>query len=135
MEDEQKKRLNELAQKWLEAKEAEQGWADQRSAIEAEILELAPSKDDGTITTKTGAFKVKTTGRIYRKVDAEAWEAVKGEIPEELHAVVEYKPKVSTKGFKWIAEHHPDLLAGPLAKAITSTPGKTGISIEAEGDQ
>lgn len=129
MEDAKEEALAELAQKWLEAKEAEAGWADVRARLEAEILELAEVKEEGSKTTNVGRFKVRTTARVYRSVDAEAWEQLRDSIPEDMRDVVEYKPKVNTRGFKWIRDNAPEVFER-LAEAITSKQGKTGVNIE-----
>lgn len=102
--------------------------------IEAVLGDFGLVKEEGSKTTHAGAFKVTATGRMYRKVDAEKWENIKGVLTEEGLAVVEYKPKVSTKGFKWLRDNDPSEFK-KICAAVTETPGKTGIKIERKSEE
>lgn len=135
MDEIDKMALAQLAQELAEADENEKAWKERRKNLQSDILKYVEVKPEGSSTHDFGTFKVKTTGRINRNVNAAKWDEIKGDIPEELHAIIEYKPKVSTKGFRWVMENNPGLMA-TLSQAITSKPGSPSVSVEfTDGDK
>lgn len=120
--------IDTLAARWAAAKEEEGDARDRRLAIEGEIVALLGVKEEGSTTHKGELFKITTKGSIYRKIDAGRWGEIVEQVPESMRAVVRYKPEVDPKGYKWIADNRPDVL-GIIAAAITTTPGKPGVTI------
>lgn len=119
--------LNELCQKWLAAKARERQAAEERGKIEAQIIALTGQKAEGSQTHDAGAgFKVVVKGVMNRKMDWDAWEKIKDQIPAELRPV-KMKPTLDETGVKWLQENRVDLYA---LLPITATPGKTGVEIK-----
>ena len=124
--------LDYLAERWLEAKEAEKNANAWRLEIEGKILKLSPAKEEGstTITLPTG-LKLKTTGKLSYKVDIDYLDAM---LTITAAWPTEYKPvKTEIKADETILKHiratRPDLWRA-IAQAITTKPAKTAITVE-----
>ncbi|MEY5100861.1 MAG: hypothetical protein RJA36_3580, partial [Pseudomonadota bacterium] len=62
----------ELAEKWLAAKQAEEVAKSLRSKAEEELLAVLPAREEGTTTTALpNGLRVKTTGKMSYKADLE----------------------------------------------------------------
>ena len=119
--------IDALAAGWLEAKAAEVAANKRRMDIEAQLTEALDVKDEGSKTHKLTNYKVTLKQPVYRKVDADEWERVRGAVPEMLRPV-KTKVEADPAGMKWLAEHHPALWA-KIASAFTTTKGKVGVEV------
>lgn len=123
--------LDYLAERWLEAKEAEKNANAWRLDIESKILKISPAKEEGTssITLPTG-LKIKTTGKLSYKADLDALLTITAAWPTE------YKPvKTEIKADETVLKHiratRPDLWR-EITPAVTTKPAKTAILVETE---
>ena len=123
--------LDYLAERWLEAKEAEKNANAWRLDIEGKILQISPAKEEGStsIILPTG-LKLKTTGKLSYKADLDVLLTITAPWPTE------YKPvKTEIKADETILKHiratRPDLWQA-IAIAITTKPAKTAITVETE---
>lgn len=119
-----------LAKRWYTAKQREAELAAERLAIEAELAGLVESRSDGQVTSRIDGWKITVKCPINRTIDADAWEAIKEQIPTDLQPV-KTKLAVDEKGCRYLAAEKPDIWA-ICSKAITEKPGKPGFTIEPE---
>lgn len=120
--------LEQLCASWMTAKAAETQAASERVAIEDQIIAITGKRDEGAQTVTAANYKITITGKLSRKMDWQAWENVKAQIPEELRPV-KLKPELDEKGVKWLAQHQPDYYR---LLPIEVKPAKTAISIKTE---
>ena len=121
-------KIDELAIKWSIAKQKEDAARDERVAVEKQIIELHPAREEGSETFATPqGVKISLTGKLTYKAD----------LPKLLeltqHWPVEAKPiktevKVDESILKALREHAPDSWL-QIAPAITVTPAKTGVKV------
>jgi hypothetical protein len=121
--------MNELAQMWLRAKQAEKDATEDRRDIEDHIKKLARIADslDSTETVEPGQYVIKIAGRIDRKVDGEKVQELASEhgLSEHLATLFRWKPEINMSAWKAADE----TITGPLAGAITAKPGRASFSI------
>jgi hypothetical protein len=121
--------MNELAQMWLRAKQAEKDATEDRRDIEDHIKKLARIAEnlDGTETVEPGKFIIKIAGRIDRKVDGDKVQELAAEhgLTEHLATLFRWKPELNMSAWKAADE----TITGPLAGAITAKPGRPSFSI------
>jgi hypothetical protein len=121
--------MNELAQMWLRAKQAEKDATEDRRDIEDHIKKLARIADslDSTETLEPGQYVIKIAGRIDRKVDGEKVQELAAEhgLSEHLATLFRWKPEINMSAWKAADE----TITGPLAGAITAKPGRASFSI------
>ena len=120
--------VSALAQSWLDAKNAETKAQKLRYSIEAQLAEALEVKDEGAIAHNIEGYKVTLTQPVTRKLDARAWEMVKGDCPENLHPV-KVKLEADATGAKWLAANEPDIWR-KIASAFETKPGKIGTKVE-----
>ena len=121
------KDVEEMAELWLQAKAAEDKTKQWRVAVEEALDALLGHKPEGSKTHTAGPFKITLTGKLYRKMDWEAWEGIKAQVPDELRPT-RLVEELDEQGVKWLSEHRPELYA-VVAQAITTTPGKVGVKV------
>lgn len=121
-------RIDELAIKWSIAKQAEEKARDERVAVEQEILQLTPAREEGsqTITTQRGV-KITTTGKLTYKCDITQLVALTKAWPAES-IPVKTEVKADESILKALREHSPDAWR-QIAPAITVMPAKTGVRV------
>jgi hypothetical protein len=121
--------MNELAQMWLRAKQAEKDATEDRRDIEDHIKKLARIADslDSTETVEPGQYVIKIAGRIDRKVDGDKVQELAAEhgLSEHLATLFRWKPEINMSAWKAADE----TITGPLAGAITAKPGRASFSI------
>jgi hypothetical protein len=121
--------MNELAQMWLRAKQAEKDATEDRRDIEDHIKKLARIAEnlDGTETVEPGQYVIKIAGRIDRKVDGDKVQELAAEhgLSEHLATLFRWKPELNMSAWKAADEK----ITGPLAGAITAKPGRPSFSI------
>lgn len=121
--------MNELAQMWLRAKQAEKDATEDRRDIEDHIKKLARIAEnlDSTETVEPGQYVIKIAGRIDRKVDGEKVQELAAEhgLSEHLATLFRWKPELNMSAWKAADE----TITGPLAGAITANPGRPSFKI------
>ena len=120
--------LDLAAQTWRECKAAEDVARERRIDAEQKIIEILGVAEEGATTQKTEFFAVTTTGKLIRSLDIAAWEAVRGDVPDEISPVV-YKPSLDLRKLRAIETTNPSVYKIVLC-ALTVKPGKPAISVE-----
>lgn len=118
-----------IYQKWIDAKAAEASAIEARRAIEDELRNTlsVPDALDGTKNYEEEGYNVKVVGRIDRKVDADKLQELAAEsgLSDHLSSLFRWTPSINMGAWKAAAEN----ITGPLARAITSKPGRPSFSI------
>lgn len=98
---------------------------------ESALLAAVGHKPEGSFTVNVGDFKVTTTGKINRTINAEIWEQIKAQIPPALagRLIKPSKPELSLTEFRYIELNEPVYL-DLISKAITAKPAKPSISVK-----
>jgi len=122
-------KLNALGRQRLEIDRALAAMADQRAKVDAEIVALVGQKVEGAQTVTTGRYKITTTGRINRTVDAKTWASVLGKLPRRWHSVVKSDPVVVVSKLRDCQQNDPASFK-QIARAMVSKPGKVGLKVE-----
>ena len=122
-------KLDALATAWTAAKEAERVAVENRRELEDQMREMVGFAEttEGTATTDAGQYRIKITGRIDRKVDAELVQELAAEngLTEHLGALFRWKPELNLSAWKSADESITRALSG----AITAKPGRPSFSI------
>lgn len=118
-----------LCADWLAAKSAETKAQKQRIAIEAQLAQALDVPAEGSKTHNLENYKVVLTQPVSRKLDAKAWEKLKGKIPTNLHPV-NIKVEADPTGCKYLLKEMPQSWA-QIAPAFETKPGKIGVKVEA----
>ena len=121
---------DDLAGLWLKAKEDERMATDRRRMIEerlARFLEVSKALE-GTQTHEADGYRIKVTGRMNRKVDAEKLQELATEhgVFDHLSQLFRWKPEINAKAWKATSE----AITRPLTEAITTQPGRPSFQIE-----
>ena len=123
------KTIEQLAEEWEQIKAAEDQIKTRRREIEDEITELLnlPKDLDQQKTHDAGFYKLKVTGRIDRKVDADKLQALAEEagLTEHLGSLFRWKPEINLPAWK---AAHTDI-TGPLLDAITTKAARPSYAI------
>jgi len=110
---------------WQAFKDAEREAQECRRNLEDEIAKLLaiPADLDGTVTH--GDLKI--TGRIDRKVDADLLQqlALDAGLTDHLSQLFRWKPEINRKAW----DHADESITRPLARAITSKPGRPSFAL------
>ena len=125
--------IDTIAAELEAAKIAEARATAARIDLESQLVALVGVRDEGSQTHRGDAYKVTITGVINRRVDVAALDAVASAMPRALfEQVFRYKPEVIAAGVRYLMNNEPEAYA-LAAQAITATPGKPGVKIEAFG--
>lgn len=121
--------IEALCKSWLEAKRQEKEAQDNRRAIEDQLIEafgVSPALD-GSETHDLETIKVKVTGRITRKVDADKVQEIAAEIgaEAELMRLFRWKPEMIVGVWK----NTDPTITTPFLNGITSIPGRPSFNI------
>jgi hypothetical protein len=123
------KTIEQLAEEWEQIKAAEDQIKMRRREIEDEITELLnlPKDLDQQKTHDVGFYKLKVTGRIDRKVDADKLQALAEEagLTEHLGSLFRWKPEINAQAWK---AAHSDITT-PLLDAITTKAARPSYAI------
>jgi hypothetical protein len=123
-----------LAREWMEAKQVEKSAVESRRQIEDRLLSLIgiPETLEGTQSAEAGAYKIKITGRMSRKVDADKLQevALANGIFDHLQSLFRWKAEINAAQWK-IADAS---ITEPLTEAITTKPGRPAFQITREGE-
>jgi len=122
--------LEGLTQSWIDAKERERLHAGVRRQLEDKILSLIGVSEnmEGTESVDTdGGYKIKITGRLNRKVNAERVQEIAAEegLAEHLSSLFRWKPEVNLSAWKSADK----VITAPFLDGITTTPGRASFSV------
>ena len=125
--------IDDLAKNWLDAKSAEQTATDRRRELEDKLLSLAGIAEnmEGTENVETdGGYKIKITGRMGRKVDADRIQDIAAEegSSEHLSSLFRWKPELNMAAWK----NADKSITDPLLGGITTKPGRASFQITQE---
>lgn len=116
-----------LCRDWIDAKNAEAAASAERIAIELQLAKALDVPSEGSKTHKIEGYKVTVTQPVARKVDADAWDAVKGSIDPAFWPI-KTKIEADATGCKWMVENAPETWA-KIARAFETKPGKIGFKV------
>lgn len=120
--------LETLAEQWRAAKADEEAARKQRVQIEENIIHQTGVREEGSITVEAGAWKIRITGKLNRKLDPQAWERIRDSIPEALRPVI-YAPQLELAGLRYLENNEPDIYR-IVARAIETKPAKPAVEIK-----
>jgi hypothetical protein len=125
--------LDDLAKKWLNAKEVEAMAVARRRKLEDELTSLIGVAEnmEGTENVETdGGYQIKITGRINRKVDGARIQEIAAEegLEEHLSSLFRWKPEINMSAWKSADKS----ITGPLLRGITTQPGRASFTITQE---
>jgi hypothetical protein len=98
---------------------------------EQELIDMLGQLEEGSKTHRLQGFKVEVKGVINRKVDWPTFDAVCQQIAQQeafFMEPVKVKRELDETEVKRLAREQPGVYAR-LAKALTATPGKTGVTV------
>ena len=97
---------------------------------ELHIIELAGVKDEGSTSHSGKYFKIKTVGKVTRRIDFDALDLLKQKMPEAiLSKVFSYKPTIDVKALRHIELNEPEYY-NEISRAVIAKPAKVAVSIE-----
>ena len=108
-------------------KQQEASIAEQRMAIESQILTHYPEKVEGSITDKENCINI--VYGLTRKVDSNVLQSVWGSLSENLQKAFVWEAKVAVRTIKALQEFDPKGYA-QICNFITSTPRKPTITLK-----
>jgi hypothetical protein len=125
--------IENLSQKWLDAKHAERVATDRRRELEDKLLSLIgiPENMDGTENVETdGGYKIKITGRMSHRIDGARIQEIAAEegLTDHLSTLFRWKPEINMAAWKSADKS----ITGPLLGGITTQPGRASFTIEKE---
>ena len=125
--------IDDLAQNWLDAKSAEQTATERRRELEDKLLSAVGVAEnmEGTENVETdGGYKIKITGRMSRKVDADRIQDIAAEegSTEHLSSLFRWKPELNMAAWK----NADKSITAPLLGGITTKPGRASFQITQE---
>jgi hypothetical protein len=98
---------------------------------EQELIDMLGQPEEGSKTHRLQGFKVEVKGVINRKVDWDVFDMIIGDIERQepfFSAPIKLKRELDETEVKRLAREQPGVYAR-LAKALTATPGKTGVTV------
>ena len=96
-----------------------------------ELIDLLGQPEEGSKSHRISGFKIELKGVINRKVDWDVLDAVCAEIGRQeafFSPPIKLKRELDEAEIKRLFRDQPGVYAR-LAKAITATPGKTGVTV------
>ena len=122
----------ELCNLWVQAKETEKLAIEQRRSLEDQLRQKMHIDEsfEGTENCAYEGYKIKVTGRMSRKVDADTLQELAAEngLTEHLSSLFRWKPELDAKAW----QSADASITGPLMGAITTTPSRASFSITKE---
>jgi len=120
--------LDKLCHAHQQAAEEEKKAKARRLEIEGLIVAISDVREEGSSVTKTRYYKCTCTGKLTRKLDQEAWENIRDDIPLELQPV-KTKVDIDLPKLRAIESANPELFK-LVCNAIATKPAKTSIKVE-----
>lgn len=122
----------ELCYLWTQSKEAEKAAIEKRRSVEDQLRQMLNIDEsfEGTESCAYEGYQIKITGRMTRKVDAEALQELAAEngLTEHLSSLFRWKPEIDAKAWKSADAS----ITSPLMGAITTTPSRASFAITKE---
>lgn len=105
--------------------------AQQRVAqAETALLAAVPAKLEGSQTTEFDFYRVTTTGKLTRTLDAAKLGELRAVIPPAIYSrVIKLKPDLSLRDLRYMEDNEPEYYRA-FASAITTKPAKTSVKVE-----
>lgn len=122
--------LDTLAADLLDAKKRASLARQAVTDLENQILSAVGAKTEGATTIRTDNFKVTTTGKVNRSLDADEVKRIyqDGDIPESIYTrLFDWQPKLNLREFRFIEMNEREYFQ-KLASAVTSKPAKNVVS-------
>jgi hypothetical protein len=122
-------KLNELIKARLNAKRAEDAAAAARREIDEQIVNLMRPADklEGTVSEKTGEYKIAVGFKLSRTVSTEDLQKAWDKLTAEQQGAFKWKADVSVAALRKL----DDKAQLGVSKFITSKPASPTITIEA----
>ena len=124
--------IDDACKEWLDAKETERAATEARRVVEDYLIEeLGPSAEfEGTKNVDAGAYKIKITSRMSRKVDGQKIQEIAAEagLSEHLSSLFRWKPELNMSAWKSADKS----ITTPLLGGITTTPARASFAITTE---
>ena len=121
--------IDKLADQWRSAKQREDQARIDRIAIEIQIIELNPTKEEGAVTINTPlGNNITLVGKVTYKCNVEALVALTSTWPEDIRPI-KHKVEADETKLKALRADVPKLRA-QISPAIETKPAKTGVSIK-----
>jgi len=121
--------INDFAQIWMQAKEAERIAIETRRKAEDDFIAMLKLNinQDKIENVTDGVHKIKITTRLTRKVDSDLVQEIAQEygLTEYLHTLFRWKPEIDLKAWKSVDE----VVQNKLAPAITVSAGRPSFNI------
>jgi hypothetical protein len=122
--------LDEIAKKWVVAKQEEAAAIDHRRNLEDMMISALKLAEDftGTQTHDTATLVVKVSGRINQNIDGDKLQEIAMEhgLSDHLANLFRWKPEINAKAWKAC----DDSITRPLLLAVTTKPGRPTFSIQ-----
>lgn len=96
-----------------------------------ELIDLLGQPEEGSKSHRISGFKIELKGVINRKVDWDVLDAVCTQIEQQeafFSPPIKIKRELDETEVKRLLRDQPGVYAR-IAKAITATPGKTGVTV------
>ena len=97
----------------------------------AELIDILGQPDEGSKSHRIAGFKIELKGVVNRKVDWDVLDAVCKQIEQQeafFSPPIKLKRELDETEVKRLFKDQPGVYAR-IAKAITATPGKTGVTV------
>lgn len=121
--------IDKLADQWRSAKQREDQARIDRIAVEIQIIELNPCKEEGAVTINTPlGNNITLVGKVTYKCDIAALVALTSSWPEDIRPI-KHKVEADETKLKALRADVPKLWA-QISPAIETKPAKTGVSIK-----
>jgi len=117
--------INALCDELQRQKGIETAAKESRVKIEAALAGLIATKEEGTDTLETDAYKVTVTNKLTRDLDYPAYQSIEEGLPVGLRCVV-MKPALDIKKLRALELADPSL----PALFISTKPAKASVKIE-----
>jgi hypothetical protein len=96
-----------------------------------ELIDLLGQPEEGSKSHRISGFKIELKGVVNRKVDWDTLDAVCAQIEQQeafFSPPIKIKRELDETEVKRLLRDQPGVYAR-IAKAITATPGKTGVTV------
>ena len=114
------------------AKKLEASAREKRVQIEQQLIEAIGAKEEGATTQAGNYFKVTTTGKLTRKLDVKAFNAIAAQLGE--HAPVKTTVSLDVRKLKTLAVDEP-VMFNMMLDVIETKPAKTAVTVVEVSDE
>ena len=97
---------------------------------ELHIIDLTGVKDEGTTSQSGTYFKIKTVGKVTRRIDFDALDLLKQHLPQAIIGeVFKDKPTIDIKALRHLELNEPDYY-NEISRAVIAKPAKIAVLVE-----